>query len=78
MIKWAEGFMHWVSLNERLPPVDEQILICSGPLQTFYIGFYMSEGRVMKEDFWIVRNEYAEELMGVTHWMALPKPPEEK
>lgn len=65
--------MNWISVDDRLPNENERVLvscfdgICTGKLlsdqwQCDPIGSYAGDGCIF----------------GITHWMPLPNPPEEK
>lgn len=56
----------WRKVSEELPPKDEWV---------FVIGNRMMQIAKMVEDGWI--DDYYNYL-NVTHWMPLPKPPEEQ
>ena len=54
----------WVSVKERLPKMHQWVLVAS-KLVKIRMDFISSDGH------WYTTS-------GVTHWMPLPKPPEEK
>jgi len=66
----------WINVQDKsLIPVDEEILLCKKS-KLIVIGFYMDEGRVMKEGFWIYNDSGSvEKLEEVTHWQPLPGEP---
>jgi len=64
----------WISVKERLPEVDTQVLIYYSDTMT--TGFQASEAPMSNEaiPYWI-NSEIGCDLP-VTHWMPLPNPPE--
>ena len=72
--------MEWISIEDRLPDDCQDVLIyCSGfPVIGAYLTFTLDDlplcWRVNDWD----ESELEYRLEEVTHWMALPKPPEEK
>lgn len=65
----------WVSVDERLPEDDENVLVYSGDKEMF-IAWCGVLGRTWRDSF---RDAPYDELVGIsiTHWMPLPKPPSE-
>lgn len=57
---------HWISVDERLPEKNQQVLIFSGEI---YMSTWM-EYEFSDELHWDGQLSYL-----VTHWMPLPKPP---
>ena len=57
----------WIPVTERLPSIDETILVYDGDVDTgiFYKGAFQT----------FDENGYPFEISGVTHWMPLPQPP---
>ena len=57
----------WIPVTERLPSIDETILVYDGDVGTgiFYKGAFQT----------FDENGYPFEISGVTHWMPLPQPP---
>ena len=57
----------WIPVTERLPSIDETILVYDGDVDTgiFYKGAFQR----------FDENGYPFEISGVTHWMPLPQPP---
>ena len=62
----------WVSVNDLLPVNDTNVLVFYGEndvdIEIDYTDFCSEQGH----DFWVNSGD------GVTHWMPLPEPPEEK
>ena len=61
----------WIPVSERLPDVDELVIVCVG-------GVHVTPLRRHKQDgFWQHEDGDIDEII-VTHWMPLPEPPEAK
>jgi hypothetical protein len=60
------GVMHWVSVFDNLPPIEESVLVYDG--FSIYISNRLDENG-------IVWDESQQILEEVTHWMPLPKIP---
>lgn len=60
------GVMHWVSVLENLPPVEESVIVYDG------FSIYISNRLDEKGIVW---DESQHILDDVTHWMYLPKIP---
>lgn len=65
----------WISVDERLPEDDENVLVYSGDKEMF-IAWCGVLGRTWRDSF---RDAPYDELVGIsiTHWMPLPPPPSE-
>lgn len=61
----------WIKGSNRLPAIDEQVLIYNGEIHK---GFRMDWDN---ERGWFWTHYDCMETYGVTHWMPLPKPPYE-
>jgi len=64
----------WISVKDRLPENISDVLILSKEKESC-VGYYRSS-----DNDWNMYNpccSFHMELHGVTHWMPLPKPPEE-
>lgn len=65
--------MKWISVEDELPSIYQQVLVYS---------FYEDGGRAMFIEFYNGKrgfrgiNNYKDK--SVTHWMPLPKPPKQK
>ena len=59
--------MKWISIEDRLPPEDEFVLICDSSTKLVEMGICMDE------KFFIPHLAY--KLINATHWMPLPKIP---
>lgn len=66
--------IHWISVKERLPDIDAEVLIVTGE------GLYDVAQYSGADRFWTLeRNPLAwVTVADVTHWMPLPEPPKEK
>lgn len=64
----------WISVEERLPDIDAEVLICTDE------GLYDVTQYSGGERFWTLeRNpDCWVTALGVTHWMPLPEPPKEE
>ena len=65
--------MEWISVKERLPEYDTDVLLWGAGWKRVYFGYWRHS------DEWIGRYS-AEESEGLpntdpTHWMPLPEPP---
>ena len=61
----------WISVKDRLPQVKEDVLIYDSQHCNIYKAWYISD-----IDVWF-SNEYLPQFINITHWMPLPKPPQE-
>ena len=81
----------WTKLEDQLPPIDEEILAYAKELGSYkyeiikviYYDRYEMKGRKPDYQFYECchcRGCECDEMSieNVTHWMALPKPPEDK
>lgn len=67
----AEGKPQWISVEERLPEEDGNYLVnCSSAVCE-------SNFSIRREAHWLDPVEEWEKYEDVTHWMALPEPPQE-
>ncbi len=64
--------MKWISVKERLPEDDIDLIVCTN---TFYMGIGWYYPQTKKWDFEIQKHTEAD-LGEVTHWMPMPPPPE--
>ena len=60
--------MKWISVEEELPPKETEVLVLY--CKEICIADFCSA------DFWI--DDETIEIENCTHWMPLPKPPEEQ
>lgn len=60
----------WISVDERLPEMDERVMVCNAADQWVSIGSRQLTGEYHHWD----GDDY-EELREPTHWMPLPAPP---
>ena len=59
----------WISVDERLPEMDERVIVCNAADQWVSIGSRQLTGEYHHWD----GDDY-EELREPTHWMPLPQP----
>lgn len=73
MIDLAQRMPRWISVEERLPEIDAEVLIYTNE------GLYDVAQYSGGERFWTLeRNpDCWVTALGVTHWMPLPEPPNE-
>lgn len=89
MIKLAKRLPHWVSVEERLPNVDEKVLVFAiGKLDGF-IGDtvialtsmsdtnWLNHHEKVDKPYWLDPWQYFLTDYRITHWMPLPEPPQE-
>lgn len=65
--KAEEAIPRWISVEERLPDCFEPVIVCRK-------GGKVEQGHRDVNDWWKV---YGTRTKHVTHWMPLPKPPED-
>jgi len=70
MEEFQEQLPQWISVSERMPAVDERVLIYHAAAEWVSIGNRRPTG-----DCHWVSDAFAE-LDDPTHWMPLPEPPE--
>ena len=60
----------WVSVEDRLPPYGRSV----------WVSYRFGQGEAWRLSSlgWVLRHMPEEKLPGVTHWMPLPTPPEDK
>lgn len=64
----------WISVEERLPPREHNVLVVNGHGYVRMRAFWKKEGSKWT---WISNNGFSREN-DITHWMPLPEPPEKK
>lgn len=70
----------WMSVEHRLPNLNEPILVYGLRIHTeekdiYKATRYLVETNVgQEEQYW--ETEFCYDIVNVTHWMPLPKPPE--
>ncbi len=65
----------WISVKDRLPEINVDVLIIYGRLPFYHLAFLTHNGDI--QFFWGNYSNIEYSLDDVTHWMPLPKPPEE-
>lgn len=73
-IEDAKNHPNWISVEDELPPKEENVLIWSSGSKEAMIGYYIGRNWQRKtNDFYsYVDDGY---WHNVTHWMPLPAPP---
>lgn len=66
--------MHWVAVSERLPEINQHVLVLRSSPNVVTTGY------IHKYGHWIWSNlngstHKADHIYKVTHWMPLPEPP---
>lgn len=61
----------WISVKDRLPQASKLVLVCEAAYGSIYIAYRLPDS----EEFIHVMSGHP--LYCATHWMPLPKPPEE-
>jgi len=78
----------WISVKERLPDYDQLALLWQSEFQAQFVGRRRESGVMSPLYYWECTSDFFEawkeiyhpKLMNeevVTHWMPLPKPPED-
>lgn len=85
--RWGLGDNQWISVEDRLPPDDEDVLVYHQQDSHISVGFFEkdnvqwyieSDGNKFYTDTgWETEIPWAQKGR-VTHWMPLPKPPKER
>lgn len=74
-MKEREKKMNWISVKERLPKVNKDVLLFS----PFYLDYKYFIGKLLKDGAFVCEEAERDIFFGkekVTHWMPLPEPPE--
>lgn len=65
----------WISVDDRLPDIDTEVLICTDKGLYYDVAQYSGGKKFWtlerNPDCWVT-------VSGVTHWMPLPEPPKEE
>ena len=70
---YADGQPKWISVKERLPEYDDEVLCFRGEHIGVLIDVYTYKGDDKWEDTY--GNWWYGDLEGITHWMPLPEAP---
>lgn len=80
---YADGYargkkdaVKWISVEERLPEVGKEVLICDAR-DSFLGMFFLVERKSDKVYFWHDGGGWRLPSDEVTHWMPLPEPPKD-
>lgn len=78
-----EAERQWISVEDRLPEIDDVVLVHRYGLQEPFIGTLLEEIPTFEETFdtftyWDDARNDGQHWDDVTHWMPLPEPPKEK
>ena len=68
--------MEWISVNERLPEEDEDVLVMTAEGKFASGGMHVAS--LDEDGVWYPSHGDGWEFPDVTHWMPLPEPPEVK
>lgn len=75
--------MEWISVQDRLPNIEDPVLllVCGKITQGYLFNdFEFDECSMEQKPYQGFQNEFSDdclEWMDVTHWMPLPKPPKQ-
>ena len=74
--KWADAHPHWISVEDELPPLEQEVLICE---KDEILGYNIIWVDKRQKDYYNNSNtnngwEWRSEL-DPTHWMPLPALP---
>jgi hypothetical protein len=72
----GEEMIEMISVEDRLPPDDDPVILIDCNQEMVAVGFYMGKGRVLQEGFWRINDEgCAERFLSVTHWLKITEFP---
>jgi hypothetical protein len=69
--------MKWISVKERLPEEDQQVLVYSEDYPMEVMWFRNNKFNEYYEDL-DIKKDYNFEIEEVTHWMPIPEPPKDQ
>ena len=87
--KYGDKILHWVSVEERLPNVDEKVLVFAVGKLDGFIGDtvialtsmsdtnWLNHHKKVDKPYWLDPWQYFLTDYRITHWMPLPEPPQE-
>lgn len=67
--------MEWISVKDRLPDPDTEIVFFYD--KRYHIGCFIEESQCHGEYLWQSYIDGYNCVVDVTHWMPLPKPPQD-
>lgn len=62
----------WISVKDRLPEDEKQVLVYDRIHKTCTIGNYK---KTEENDYWVAYQGESSIWYNITHWMPLPEPP---
>lgn len=74
---WNTRHYPWISVKDSLPENNQFCLVYYNPLNIDDNDMGIGINRYSTINAWLLKETYAYEC-GITHWMPLPSPPEEK
>lgn len=66
--------MNWISVNERLPEVFDEVLVSELNDDRSYLGYYLNTPWDEEVVHWYTSTAVR---INATHWMPLPPPPKD-
>lgn len=66
----------WISVKDRLPDFFDEVIVYDNCGYESLVSIAWRRSGSNGGWIWDSRMSYPEELVNVTHWMPLPKPPE--
>lgn len=70
---WADSYPNWISVDEKLPPYNEKVLVFYGIDR--YIGIASLVDVVASQMFWY---DGRKSVYNITHWMPIVPPRKEE
>lgn len=70
----VDAMPKWISVEERLPNDGQKVMVC-GLRNGMQVGAFKGLSRQNRNGSWWWKKDT---ILHVTHWMELPKPPEEE
>jgi len=73
-----QAAQQWIPVSERLPEYDQLVLIWHPGFKRSFVGSRVDSALMSPLYWWRCELDMYESEEVITHWMPLPKPPEEK